>query len=99
MWGRRQSGWKSERGRGTERALIFGEERFAEVFNRSDGAGLEMRLPGTVRATGVGPQLQGGASGVCETCGSHRAVPEGLGKRLAGISATQRATQIASAGF
>ena len=26
------------------------------------GAGVEMRIPGAVRATGVGPQLQGGAS-------------------------------------
>ena len=41
MWGRCQSGWKSERDRGTERAIIFGEERFAEIFNRSDGAGLK----------------------------------------------------------
>jgi hypothetical protein len=45
MWGRCQSGWKSERGRGTERALIFGEERFAEIFNRSDGAGLKCGFP------------------------------------------------------
>ena len=58
-------------------------KRLAEIFNRSDGAGVEMRLPGAVRATGVGTQLQGGASGVCETHGSHRAVAGGLGKGLA----------------
>ena len=58
-----------------------------------------MRIPGTVRATGIGPQLQVGASGVCETRGSHRAVAGGLGKGLAGKSATQWATQIATRGF
>ena len=58
-----------------------------------------MRLPGAVRATGVGAQLQGGASGVCETRGSHRAVAGGLGKGLAGKSATQRATEVAAGGF
>src|ERR1035441_10010209 len=58
-----------------------------------------MRLPGAVRATGVGPQLQGVASGVCETPGSHRAVAGGLGKGVAGKSATQRATQIAAGEF
>ena len=31
------------------------------------GAGVEMRIPGAVCATSVGSQLQGGASGVCET--------------------------------
>jgi hypothetical protein len=40
--GRRQSGWKSERCRGTERAVIFAVKRFAEIFNRSDDAGIEM---------------------------------------------------------
>jgi len=30
---------KSERGRGMESALMFGVERFAEIFNWSDGAG------------------------------------------------------------
>ena len=63
------------------------------------GAGVEMRLPGAVRATGVGPQFQGGASGVCEKRGSHRAVAGGLGKGLAGKSATQWATQIVAARF
>ena len=61
--------------------------------------GVEMRLPGAVRATGVGPQLQGGASGVCETRGSHRAVAGGLGKGLAGKSATQRASQVVAGEF
>jgi len=61
--------------------------------------GVEMRFTGAVRATGAGPQLQGGASGVCETRGSHRAVAGGLGKRLAGKSATKHATQIAAVGF
>jgi hypothetical protein len=42
--GRRQSGWKSERCRGTERALIFVVERLAEIFNRSDGAGSKCGL-------------------------------------------------------
>src|ERR1017187_7467068 len=58
-----------------------------------------MRFPGAVRATGVGPQLQGGASGVCKTRGSHGAVAGGLGKGLAGKSATQRATEVAAGGF
>ena len=44
VWGRRQSGWKSERGRGTKQASIFVVERFAEIFNRSDGAGLKCGL-------------------------------------------------------
>jgi hypothetical protein len=44
MWGRCQSGWKSERWRGTERALILGVERLAEIFNRFDGAGLKCGL-------------------------------------------------------
>jgi hypothetical protein len=39
--GRGQSGWKLERGRGTDPALIFGEKRLAEISNRADGAGLE----------------------------------------------------------
>ena len=43
--GRRQSGWKSERSRGTERALIFGVERLAEICNRTDGAGLKCGFP------------------------------------------------------
>jgi hypothetical protein len=34
---------------------------------RAGGTGFEVRLPGTVRATGVGTQLQGGASCLCET--------------------------------
>ena len=55
-----------------------------------------MRFPGAVRATGVGPQLQGGASGVCKTRGSHGAVAGGLGEGLAGKPATQRATKIAA---
>jgi len=38
------------------------------------GAGVEMRIPGTVCTTGVGTQFQGGASGVCEARGSHRAL-------------------------
>ena len=63
------------------------------------GTGVEMRLAGAVRATGVGAQLQGGASGVCETRGSHRAVAGGLGKGLAGKSATQHATEIVAGGF
>ena len=46
------------------------------------GAGVEMRLPGTVRARGVGAQPQGGASCLLETRGSHRAVAGGLGKGL-----------------
>jgi len=58
-----------------------------------------MRLPGAVRATGVGAQFQGGASGVCETRGSHRAVAGGLGKGMAGKSATQRANKVAAGGF
>ena len=35
---------KSERGRGTESGLIFGEERFAEIFNRSDRVGKKSGL-------------------------------------------------------
>jgi len=58
-----------------------------------------MRFPGAVRATSVGTQLQGGASGVCETRGSHRAVAGGLGKELAGKSATWRATKVVAGGF
>ena len=58
-----------------------------------------MRFPGAVRAAGVGAQLQGGASGVCETRGSHRAVAGGLGKGLAGESTTQRATKVAAGEF
>ena len=58
-----------------------------------------MRFPGAVRATGAGAQFQGGAPGVCETRRSHRAVAGGLGKGLAGKSATQRPTQIAAGGF
>jgi hypothetical protein len=38
------------------------------------GTGLEMRIPGAVRATGVGAQFQGGASCLLETRRSHRAV-------------------------
>ena len=38
-------------------------------------------------------------TGVCETRGSHRAVAGGLGKGLAGKSATQRATKVAAGGF
>src|ERR1039457_6720607 len=52
-----------------------------------------------VHATGVGKQLPGGASGVCETRGSHRAVAGGLGKGLAEKSTTQRATEVAAGGF
>ena len=63
------------------------------------GAGVEMRIPGAVRATGIGAQLKGGASGVCETRGSHRAVAGGLGKGLAGKSAMEHATEIAARGF
>ena len=40
------------------------------------GAGVEMRIPGAVRATGAGTQLQGVAQGLCETRGSHRAVAD-----------------------
>jgi hypothetical protein len=58
-----------------------------------------MRFPGTVRATGVGTQLQDSASVVCQTRGSHRAVAGGLGKGLAGESTTQRATKVAACGF
>ena len=58
-----------------------------------------MRIPGAVRATGIGAQLQGSASGVCETRGSHRAIAGGLGKGLAGKSATQRATKTAANGL
>ena len=58
-----------------------------------------MRLPGAVRATGVGPQFQGGASGKRKTRGSHRAVADGLGKGLAGKSAMQCATKIAAGEF
>ena len=34
------------------------------------GAGVEMRIPGAVRAAGVGAQFQGGASCLLETGGS-----------------------------
>jgi hypothetical protein len=57
------------------------------------------RIPGAVRAAGVGPQLQSGASGVCETRGSHRAVAGGLGKGLAGQSTTHHATEITVVGL
>ena len=40
------------------------------------------RIPGAVRATGVGPQFQGGASCLRETGGSHLAVAGGLPARL-----------------
>jgi hypothetical protein len=43
--------------------------------------------------------LQGGASGVCETRGSHRAVAGGLGIGLAGESATQSTTKVVAGGF
>jgi hypothetical protein len=56
-------------------------------------------ISGAVRPTGVGTQFQGGASGVCETCRSHRTVASGLGKGLAGKSATRRATEVAAGGF
>jgi hypothetical protein len=36
-----------------------------------------VKIPGAVRATGVGTQFQGGASGVCETRRGHRAVAGG----------------------
>ena len=37
-------------------SLNFGVERIAEIFDRSDGAGVEMRIPGTVlRRHGVNP--------------------------------------------
>ena len=35
---------------------------------------LPFQFPGAVRATGFAPQLQGGASGLCETRRSHRVV-------------------------
>jgi hypothetical protein len=39
------------------------------------------------------------ATRICETRGSHRAVTGGLGKGLAGKSATQRATEVATGKF
>ena len=50
------------------------------------GAGVEMRFPGTVRATGAGAQFQGGASCLLETRGSHGSIVRRLGKGLAGKS-------------
>jgi hypothetical protein len=46
-----------------------------------------------------GPQLQGGASDVCESRGSHRAIAGGLGKGLAGKSARKCSAKIVIGGF
>jgi hypothetical protein len=56
-------------------------------------------LTGAVRAAGVGAQFQGGASGLLETRGSHRAVAGGLGKGLGEKFATQPAAKVAAGGF
>jgi|ERR1035437_1161181 hypothetical protein len=60
---------------------------------------LKCGFPERFAQQALGAQLQGGASGVCQTRGSHRAVAGGLGKRLEGQSATQRATHIGFGGF
>jgi hypothetical protein len=44
------------------------------------GAGEIVRLPGTVCAGGLGPQQQGGASGVCEKGADENSVAGGLRK-------------------
>ena len=63
------------------------------------GACVELRIPGAVRATGVGPQLKAGTSAVCKTRGRHRAIAGRLGNGLAGEAPTQRATEVGASEF
>jgi hypothetical protein len=59
---------------------------------------ISARLPGAVRAAGVGSQFQGGASCLLETRGIHRGSLDDWEKESEKFT-TQRATEIAAMDF